>query len=524
MTRQIRIRGLAVDGPDGRSFVSEIDASIPVGGTVALIGESGSGKTLSAKTLVGLLPDGFTGRGLLDIDDEQIDLRDGGGDWRKVRGGLVTLVLQDPFTSLSPVHRIGPQIGWTLDAHEPTLTDSARAQRIRDALVEVRLDPSVARSYPHELSGGMRQRAAIAAALAASPRLLIADEPTTALDASNQSEILDLLDRLKRERGLGVLLITHDLGMVRDRSDEVLVMNAGEVVERGATDAVLANPQDDYTRSLISADPLMAIRTGGLTALATAAVAATEVPVLAAHGLEKSFGDRQVLRGVDLTAHAGEIVGIVGESGSGKTTLVRCIAGLAAEDAGTISFSGHAVRPGRADRKPEQAQIVFQDPYSSLNPTFTVGQTLAEALSVAGRPRTDAVELLARVGLDESFLERRPARLSGGQRQRVAIARALAVRPQLLICDESVSALDVSVQARILNLLRELRDELNLAIVLISHDLGVVLSTADRVLVLRDGQVVEEGRTQQVFAEPQHPYTQTLLAAALGSDHQEEPS
>ncbi|NLT26677.1 MAG: ABC transporter ATP-binding protein [Microbacteriaceae bacterium] len=560
----VRIRGLRVAGPDPaaadgrREFVAPLDAEIGAGETLALIGESGSGKTLTARALVGLLPDRFAATGEVEIDGATHPLDDTARGTRARRGRLITVVLQDPFTSLSPVHRIGEQIGWTLEAHEPALRGDALRARIDDALREVRLDPAVARSFPHELSGGMRQRAAIAAALAASPRLLIADEPTTALDASNQAEVLDLLERLKRERGIAVLLITHDLAMVRDRSDRVVVLDDGVAVEQGPTAQVLAAPEHGTTRMLLAADPTTALRRMAGADAAPALVDSSEPveppelvegpvsgfdglsplevpepvegpaprtshptaspPVLEARGIEKSFGANAVLRGVDLVVGAGEIVGVVGESGSGKSTLLRCIAGLEREDAGTIRFDGVAVRPGRADRTPAQAQIVFQDPYQSLNPMLTVAQTLHEALAVADRPATDAAELLEQVGLDPEHLRRRPARLSGGQRQRVAIARALAVRPRLLIADESVSALDVSVQARILELLRRLRDELGLAIVLVSHDLGVVLSTADRVQVLRDGAIVESGATAEVFARPRHPYTRLLLDAALGAE------
>ena len=630
MTHEIRIQQLQVRNPDGDTMVQPFSAVIRGGETLALIGESGSGKTLSAKALVGLLPTGFTATGTLAIDGETIDLAADDRTWRTERGTRITLVLQDPFTSLSPVHRIGEQIGWTIDAHAGTRPSRAeRDDRIRAALTEVRLDPDVASSYPHELSGGMRQRAAIAAALASQPSLVIADEPTTALDASNQAEILDLLGRLQRERGLGVLLISHDLGMVRDRSHDLLVMRRGEIVDRGSTGEVFAHPSSDYTRELLAADPMTALRRDGVGAFerdadrraaaegtgadgvahelfpdvaedgaealgdraaddvakalgdrvaedgsevlgdraaddgakALGDRAADDVakalsdrvaedepevlgdraaedgakalsdraadddaagrspdipPVLRARGITKSFGARQVLHGIDLDVRGGELVGIVGESGSGKSTLMRCIAGLERQDAGTIEFDGVAVRPGRVDRTPEQTQIVFQDPYSTLNPMWTVRDTLAEALRAVGRPASEVTELLDLVGLGTEFLDRRPGRLSGGQRQRVAIARALAPRPRLLICDESVSALDVSVQARILELLRRLRDELGLAIALISHDLAVVAAVADRVVVLKDGRVVETGPTARVFADPADPYTRTLVAAALG--------
>lgn len=511
----IAIERLSVSGPQGEVIVQPWSAEVGSGETLALIGESGSGKTLSAKALIGLLAPGLAASGAVVINGERYQLRQPDRDWRKLRGRAVTMVLQDPFTALSPVHRIGEQIGWTIDAHAGKLPRRERAERIREALEEVRLPGEIAEQYPHQLSGGMRQRAAIAAALASQPQLVIADEPTTALDASNQAGILDLLDRLGRERGIAVLLITHDLGVVRDYADRVLVMRQGEIVERGSASELFAAPQHEYTRSLLAADPMTAMRNGDLTGAAGAPDAA-ETPVLRATGIVKSFAGRPVLDGVDFEVRSGEIVGLVGESGSGKSTLMRCIAGLELEDAGTIEFAGVPVRPGRRDRTPEMAQIVFQDPYSSLNPMFTVGETLREALRVAKRPASEAVELLEQVGLSAEYLRRRPASLSGGQRQRVAIARALAPRPKLLICDESVSALDVSVQAKILELLRRLRDETGQAIALISHDLGVVLAVTDRVAVLRDGVVVESGRSAAVFRNPQHDYTKQLVAAARG--------
>ena len=539
----IHIDELSVHTEHGDTLVAPWSATIHPGETLALIGESGSGKTLSAKALIGLLDSGLRGSGRVVLDGRGVDLSQPPAAWRGLRGPGMTLVLQDPFTSLSPVHTVGTQIGWTLDAHGLGGHRRERQARIEAALRDVRLPVETAHRYPHQLSGGMRQRAAIAAALVAEPQLIIADEPTTALDASNQAGILDLLHTLKRDRGISVMLITHDLSIVREYADQVLVMRAGEIVERGNAGEVLARPQHAYTQGLCAADPMTELRAavtapgeapsalrsaghgGNLDAQHRVAASspsvaranpATEPPVLDAQGIEKSYDGRTILRGVDLTVQHGEIVGIVGESGSGKSTLMRCIAGLESEDAGSVTFAGTTVRPGRRDRTIDMAQIVFQDPYSSLNPTYTVRQTLAEALRTAKRPVSDAAELLRLVGLNDDFLARRPGSLSGGQRQRVAIARALAPRPSLLICDESVSALDVSVQATILDLLRSLRDETGQAIVLVSHDLGVVLSVTDRVMVLNDGRIIESGPSLQVLRNPQHEYTRMLTAAALG--------
>ncbi|MEZ3161712.1 ABC transporter ATP-binding protein [Microbacterium sp. BWT-B31] len=504
----VRIEGLSVTGPD-RVMVAPFDAEIAAGRTLALIGESGSGKTLSAKALVGLLPRGFRGAGSARVGETAFALDGTDAAWRRLRGGTVALLLQDPFTSLSPVHRCGAQIVWTIEAARGRrLSRAERDAEIAARLAEVKLPAEVARAYPHQLSGGMRQRVAIAAALAADPRLLIADEPTTALDASNQAEILDLLRSIQRERHLCVLLISHDLGLVRGRTDEVLVMRHGEVVERGATATVLAEPRHPYTKALLEADPVLSER------LAPATAAPVGEALVSVRGLGKRFGDRTVLDDVSLDIPAGRMVGIVGESGSGKSTLARCIAGLEHEDAGTIAFDGAALAPGRGSRTPQQMQIVFQDPYSTLNPMMSVGAILREALGVAGRPASEVGTLLETVGLGLEFAGKRPAQLSGGQRQRVAIARALAPQPRLLICDESVSALDVSVQAQILGLIGRLRDELGIAVLFISHDLAVVRLLADEVTVLWRGRVVESGPCERVLTAPEHEYTALLVAAA----------
>ena len=510
----VDIVGLTVIGHDG-PVVHPLDTRIEPGRTLAIIGESGSGKTLTAKSLVGLLPRGFRAKGSARVGDTGVTLDAPQATWRRIRGATVTLLLQDPFTSLSPVHRCGDQIGWTLDAAAGRrLPRDERDRAIAARLAEVKLPAHVARSYPHQLSGGMRQRVAIAAALAADPQLIIADEPTTALDASNQAEILDLLRAIQRARNLCVILISHDLGLVRGRTDDVLVMRHGEVVERGATGDVLTAPAHPYTRALLEADPALAAAPAHPTDSDQPARAEREgTPVLAATGLVKRFGDRVVLDDVSLDIPAGRIVGLVGESGSGKSTFARCVAGLEQEDGGEIRFDGRPLAPGRRSRTPEQMQIVFQDPYSSLNPMMSVGAILREALKVAGRPASDLGELLTMVNLPGDFAGKRPAELSGGQRQRVAIARALATRPRLLICDESVSALDVSVQAQILGLLQRLRDELDIAILFISHDLAVVRMLADEVTVLWNGRVVESGTCAQVLTHPRHEYTAMLVAA-----------
>jgi len=549
--RGLVVEKLAVTGPAG-AIVHPVDVVVPPGRTLAVIGESGSGKTMTARALTGLLPSGVTATGRFSVDGDALELPADPSAWRRVRGRRIVLLMQDPFTSLSPVHRCGDQIALTIRARIAFERGADRAAAVRrdrtvrgavqaevlQRLAEVNLPAEVARAYPSALSGGMRQRVAIAAALAARPRVLIADEPTTALDASNQGEVLDLLLSLQRAYDMSLILVSHDLGLVSGRADEVLVMRHGEVVERGRADHVLVRPQHEYTRKLLEANPSIndvmgstAASTGqvGPTGQAGATAefaAAGAVPLastddsfgpeslLFAEGIAKRYGTTQALAGVDVDVRAGEVVAVVGESGSGKSTLARCLAGLDAPDAGSVRLGGETLPPRRRGRTPDQMQIVFQDPYSTLNPVFTVEQTLREALRVAGRPAEDLTELLEMVDLGPEFAGRRPSQLSGGQRQRVAIARALAPRPRVLICDESVSALDVSVQAQILELIVRLRDELQLAVLFITHDLGVVARVAGRVLVLRRGEAVERGTTADVLTRPQHPYTQLLVAAA----------
>ena len=506
----VTISGLAITSSRGL-MVEPFDATIEAGTTLAIIGESGSGKTLTAKSLVGLLPRGFGAQGTVTVANAQLPIGGPESAWSAHRGSRVALMLQDPFTSLSPTHRCGEQIAITVEAARGSrLPRKEKASVVSAALAEVGLPARVANAYPHQLSGGMRQRVAIAAALAANPALLIADEPTTALDASNQAQILDLLRSIQRDRGLAVILISHDLGLVRGRTDEVLVMRQGQVVERGATASVLTDPQHEYTKALIEADPVVQAQRH----VEHRAVVARESTLLEVQGLSKSFGNHKVLDSVSATIAAGEILGVVGESGSGKSTFARCIAGLEREDQGSITLGGKALAPGRDSRVPSDVQVVFQDPYSSLNPRMTIGAILAEALAVAARPASDVPRLLEMVDLPADFAAKKPSQLSGGQRQRVAIARALAPKPSLLICDESVSALDVSVQAAILGLLAHVRDTLDVSIMFISHDLAVVRMIADTVMVLKDGEVVESGPCVSVLHKPQHQYTKLLVAAA----------
>jgi peptide/nickel transport system ATP-binding protein len=497
---------------DTRTLVSPLSCSIAPGEMVAIIGESGSGKTMTARALTGLLPRGVSASGTAVIGGHQYDLAATSGQvWREVRGRRAALLLQDPFTSLSPVIRCGRQIEYTISARAKalgqTLTGQQKRSEVLERLEEVQLPARVVTMYPSELSGGMRQRLAIAAALAASPRLLIADEPTTALDASTQGEVLDLLKSLQVRHQMSLLLISHDLGIVSGRADRVIVMREGDVVEEGPTSTLLRSPDHPYTQALIDANP-------SIDSLTPVTPQSSPSPLLVATDLSKSFGAQTALDNVSLELGAGEILAIVGESGSGKSTLARCITGLDIPDTGTVVLDDTALPPGRKGRLPGQMQIVFQDPYSTLNPSFTIRQTLDEARKYGGGEDVSVEELLARVDLDVSLLSRRPSQLSGGQRQRVAIARAIAPQPQVLICDESVSALDVSVQAQILDLLERLRQELGIGILFITHDLGVVARIASRVIVLHGGKIVEEGHTRELLGSPHHDYTKILVSAA----------
>ena len=565
--------GLQVRAPQG-PIVSGLDLTVEPGETHAIVGESGSGKSVSAKALAGLLPPGLTAIGTLAIGGASVPLDGADRAWRLVRGSGITLLPQDPFTSLSPRHRCGSQIGAPL-RH---LSRAQRAAVVLASLEEVGLPGRVARQYPFQLSGGMRQRVAIAAALITRPKVLIADEATTALDVTTQRDVLDLLGRLQRDRQMGLILITHDLGVARGRADQVTVMYAGRTAEHGPAAAVIASPAHPYTGRLLDCDPPLDVALdrlptipGSVPRLATVGAACTfasrcdlvtdecrtQVPPLAEVGpghqaaclctaeftrdrrrpeharrpvatpagpapdaailsvraLAKSFGPTVALAGIDLDVTAGESVAVVGESGSGKTTLARIIVGLEIADAGIVTVSGPPGRPGGEPRPP---QIVFQDPYSALNPSLTVGASLRDALRAGGRDLSgsEVAALLDMVGLPAAYARRRPRALSGGERQRVAIARALAPRPDLLVCDEAVSSLDVSVQAQILNLIADLRVQLGLSVLFISHDLAVVRQAAERVYVLYKGRFVEHGDTADVLANPAHDYTRLLMASA----------
>jgi len=522
--------GGVVQAVDGVSF------DLAQGEVLAIVGESGSGKSVTAQTIVGLTRSPNTRiEGSAHLGDQELIGVDD-ATLREVRGERIAMVFQDPMTSFNPVYRIGRQLTEAMRAHRPKATAAEARERAIELLGAVGL-PNPERQvdrYPHELSGGMRQRAMIAMALMLEPDVLIADEPTTALDVTIQAQILELLRRLNRERGLATILITHDFGVVAEIADRVLVMHEGRIVERGGLDDVFYSPQDPYTRKLLGA----VVRLDQAPPLRPSK---GEPPLLEVTDLVKHFPvkrgllvDREIDRvhavdGVSFNVARGETLGLVGESGSGKSTLSRTILQLLRPTSGSVRFDGREIaglsrrqmRPLRA-----QMQMIFQDPYSSLNPRRRIGQIVGEPLRLQGRAsraerRRRVGELLERVGLSATHYHRYPHELSGGQRQRVGIARALALEPKLVIADEPVSALDVSIRAQILDLLAELQDEFGLTYVFVAHDIGVVRHVSDRIAVMHDGGLVEQGPADQVCERPADPYTKTLLAAVPIPDPRE---
>ncbi|MEU6849945.1 ABC transporter ATP-binding protein [Actinacidiphila alni] len=545
----VEVAGLRIEFPtEGGSVraVDGLDFTLAPGGALGLVGASGSGKSATAYALLGLhRGTGARVSGTVRVAGTDV-LAAQDAELRRLRGGVAAMVFQDPLSSLDPYYAIGDQIAEVYRVHHRGSRAAARARAV-EVLDRVGIPDAArrARSRPHEFSGGMRQRALIAMALACEPRLLVADEPTTALDVTVQAQILDLLHELRAETGMGLLLVTHDLGVVAGSVDDVLVMRGGSAVERGPVTEVLRAPADPYTRDLLSAVPRIDPRPAEgeeraaapvlvKSPVASAPSAAPSAPsasgksgdvLLEAVGLRREFGKgRERLRAVDdvsLTVRAGETLGVVGESGSGKTTLGRMLVRLLDPSAGQIRYRGReigglgekALRPLRRD-----LQMVFQDPVSSLNPRRSIGESIADPLRAAGELSDKAVvarvkELLERVGLDPEWYHRYPHEFSGGQRQRVGIARALAPGPKLVVCDEPVSALDVTTQAQVVALLAELRRDLGLSLVFIAHDLAVVRQVSDRVAVMRGGRIVESGTVDEVYDAPQDPYTKGLLAA-----------
>jgi len=529
MASVLEVQGLTVRLPAGADRVNAVENvsfSVAPGEIVCVVGESGSGKSVTAHAIMGLLPPGqltaTAGRALLEGDEL---LTKSAAEMRKIRGNRMSMIFQEPMTALNPVMKVGDQIAEVLDIHT-SLSDAERRARVLDVMKAVRL-PEPERMidvYPHQISGGQRQRIMIAAALVLDPVLLIADEPTTALDVTTQAQILKMIKELRERRNTGVLFITHDFGVVADVAHRVVVMQHGRVVEQGKTEDVLRRPRDDYTRMLIRAVP-------SLSPPARAPITAAPI-VLQTEKLTKTyvsggfFAKRRVVeaaRDVNLSVRRGETLGVVGESGSGKSTIARCIARLIEPSNGAILIEGadvaklssRALRPHR-----KRVQIVFQDPYRSLNPRRTVGDAIIEGPVNFGTSHSDAVarakNLMRLVGLDGEALSRFPHQFSGGQRQRICIARALAMDPEILVADEPVSALDVSVQAQVLELIDDVRKRFNLAVLFITHDLRVAAQVCDRIAVMHKGEVVEEGTTASVFAAPRHAYTRALFDSAPG--------
>ncbi|MBO0344494.1 ABC transporter ATP-binding protein [Roseibium sp. CAU 1637] len=511
-----------------KPVLDKISFQIRAGETVCLVGESGSGKSVTSLAAMGLLPKGaleVSGGRILLGETNLLDLN--ASQMRDKRAKSLSMVFQEPMTALNPVMRVGEQIEEVLDTHS-RVSKREKKQRVLDIMEQVHLPDveRVYRSYPHQLSGGQRQRIMIAMALILEPQLLIADEPTTALDVTTQRQILALIAELQEKHGTAVLFITHDMGVVAEIADTVQVMNHGILVERAPVETLLRSPQEDYTKRLLRAVPSLVPRQertdkppkGG--------------PALSVRDLDKAYGSSgwlvnraptQAAKDVNFDIPMGRTLGIVGESGSGKSTVARCIMRLIDPSDGSIKVAGAEIaKLTRSEMRPyrKHIQIVFQDPFRSLNPRWTVGQSLIEGPLNLGQDKTSAMkrarELMELVGLPEDAVDRYPHQFSGGQRQRIAIARAIAMEPDVLVADEAVSALDVSVQDQVLKLLDELQKKLGIAILFITHDLRVAAQICDEVVVMQKGRVVEHGKAASVLGAPKHSYTRALIEAAPG--------
>lgn len=554
----LAIKNLSIELQQQNIFsevVKNISFSIEKGKTLGIVGESGSGKTVTSLSILRLLNERkskisgqilFKNKNILDLSPQNM---------RRVRGKEIAMIFQEPMTSLNPVFKVGDQIAESLITHNLVSSRKEAKEISIDLMNEVGLPDAKNRYnfYPHEMSGGQRQRIMIAMAIACQPELLIADEPTTALDVTIQKQVLDLLDKLKNKYNMSMIFITHDLGLVSRRTDNVCIMYKGKIVEQGPTDTTFRNPQHPYTKGLLNCRPAFHAHRERLPTLTDylsedgttkvfdpqsipmkkKRVLSAESNVLVVENLAKHFplksailkrtiGWHKACDGVDFSLKKGEVIGVVGESGSGKSTLGKTLMQLHRPTAGRVVLLGKDLETvGRAEmvQQRKHMQLIFQDPYSSLNPKKNILSALTEPMYVHGIGANNesrikmAVDLMKKVGLQKEWLYRYPHEFSGGQRQRICIARALSLNPNVLICDESVSALDVSVQAQVLNLLVELRNEMNISMIFISHDLSVVRFMADRIFVMHNGSVVEQGSSEDVFTRPQHEYTKTLIAA-----------
>ncbi|KTS33278.1 microcin ABC transporter ATP-binding protein [Methylobacterium indicum] len=524
----VSVRDLSLALPEGGDRPNAVDGvsfDLVAGEILCLVGESGSGKSMCAHALMGLLPKAVRPvSGSIRLGETDLLAQDEAG-WRDTRGRRIAMIFQEPMTALNPLMRIGDQMAEMFEAHGQ-LTPKERRARAVALAGEVGLpNPGqIVRSYPHQLSGGQRQRAMIAMALALEPAVLVADEPTTALDVTTQAQILKLIRDLQTRRNMAVLFITHDFGVVAEIADRVLVLRHGRVVEEGPAAAVLGRPQAAYTRTLLAAVPTMDPPSRPpLSGPKAVEVTGLQKTYVTGGGLFRAKRRTAAARDVAFALHRGETLGLVGESGSGKSSVARLVMRLIEPDSGRVRLGdtdltglrGEALRQARS-----RIQMVFQDPFASLNPRRSVGKIIADGPVAHGVPLREAMErarrLLSLVGLDEKALERFPHEFSGGQRQRIGIARALALEPEVLVADEAVSALDVSVQAQVLALLEDLKARLGLSMLFITHDLRVAAQICDRIAVMRQGEIVELKTASALFANPEHPYTRALLEAVPG--------
>ncbi|MBN6777623.1 ABC transporter ATP-binding protein [Pseudoclavibacter alba] len=530
------VKGLNVEFWVGGEWVTaarDINYTVMPGEVLAIVGESGSGKSVSSMTLLGLLPKNGRTSGSAKLNGVEM-IGASQSTLRKARGNNIAVIFQEPMTALNPVFTIGFQICEALRVHNPTMLPQDARARALELLTLVEMpDPEKAfNSYPHQLSGGQRQRAMIAQSLSCDPDMLIADEPTTALDVTIQAEILELLRNLHARLNSAIVIITHDMGVVADLATNVIVMKQGDIVERGEVREIFHNPQHEYTKKLLDSVPHL----GRGEATGKAAVEYDTEPMLALENVTLEYpkhGRVPAFKAIDnasFTIHPGEIVGLVGESGSGKTTIARAAVGLLPVAGGSMKLNGIELNGiSRSDmaKLRKDIGIVFQDPGSSLNPRWPIGESIAEPLSLAGGFTKEEIskrveELLDQVELPRSFRNRYPNELSGGQRQRIGIARALALEPKILVADEPTSALDVSVQKRVLELLLEIQQRLGFAVLFVTHDLALVDAIANRVVVLNHGKIVEQGTTDQILRNPQDPYTKRLVMAVPVPDPDEQ--